>query len=187
MYKIILIAIFALLVVLAGGGYFFYKRRKRNRAIAEILSGGNLIGSWKYSAQEWQQAVAQEFSWAKESDGGGEIFISPSAIYIRSDSADHLIELNGSKVITHASYRGTEGAPLKIRVRWKVIERNMDSNAESTKYYKEDYRIPVPIGKREVAEKVAEWFSTRCQENLAAYTDVVGADEAISIFGDDSF
>jgi len=58
---------------------------------------------------------------------------------------------------------------------------------ERTKYYKEDYRIPVPFRERAGAEKVAEWFSARCEKNLDAYSDVVGADEAISIFGDDSF
>src|SRR5215203_6351227 len=102
-----LIAALLLLVVLAGGGYLFYKRRKRSRAVAEILSGGNLIGKWTYTAAEWQRAVEDEFIWAKASDGGGEIFITPSAIYIRSASSDHLIELNGGKVVTHASYRGT--------------------------------------------------------------------------------
>ena len=187
MSQISFILAFALLAVLAGGGYLVYKRRKRNRAITEVLSGGNLIGSWSYSAAEWQQAVAEEFSWAKASDGGGEVFISPSAIYIRSASSDHLIELNGSKVVTHASYRGTEGAPLKIRVRWKIIESNADGVQQRTKYYKEDYRIPVPLRQRDVATKVAEWFSTRCEKNLEAYADVVDTDEALSIFGDDSF
>ena len=187
MSQIPFIAILVLLVVLAGGGYLFYRRRKRSRAIAEVLSGGNLIGSWTYSPAEWRKAVAEEFSWAKESDDSGEVFISPTAIYIKSASSDHLIELNGSKVVTHASYRGTEGAPLKIRVRWKVIERDADGTEQRTKYYKEDYRIPVPLRERAVAEKVAEWFSTRSEKNLDAYADVVGSDEAISIFGDDSF
>jgi hypothetical protein len=180
-------AVLVLFIVLAGGAYLFYKRRKRNRAIAEVLSGGDLLGRWTYSAAEWQQAVADEFSWAKPSDGGGEVFISPSAIYVRSASADQLIELSGGKAVTHASYRETEGAPLKIRVRWKVIESNADGTQERTKYYKEDYRIPVPFRERETAKRVAEWFSTRAEKNLAAYTDVVGGDEAISIFGDDSF
>ena len=187
MSQIPIIALLLLLVVLAGSGYLFYKRRRRSRAIAEVLSGGNLIGRWTYTGTEWQQAVADEFSWAKSSDGGGEIFITPSAIYIRSASSDHLIELDGSKVVTHASYRGTEGARLKIRVRWKVIERDADGTQERIKYYKEDYRIPVPLRERAVAEKVAEWFSARCEKNMDAYADVVGADESISIFGDDSF
>jgi LPXTG-motif cell wall-anchored protein len=187
MSQVSLILAFALFAVLAGGGYLFFKRRKRNRVIADVLSGENLIGRWSYHAAEWQQAVAEEFSWAKASDGGGEIFISPRTIYIKSASSDHLIELNGSKVVTHASYRGTEGAPLKIRVRWKVIESNADGVQQRTKYYKEDYRIPVPLRERAAAEKVVLWFSAHCEKNLDAYADVVGADEALSIFGDDSF
>ena len=186
MSQLPVIAVVVLLVLLVGGGYVFYKRRKRNRAIAEVLSGGNLIGSWTYSAVEWQQAVADELSWAKASDGGGEFFITSCAIYIRSTSSDRLIELNGRKVVTHASYRGTEGAPLKIRVRWKVIERDAYGTSE-TRYYKEDYRIPVPQRERAVAEKVAAWFAARCEKTLDAYADVVGADESISLFGDDSF
>ena len=186
MSQIPFIAILVLLVVVAGGAYLFYKRRKRSRAIADVLSG-NLIGKWSYSGAEWEQAVAEEFSWASASDGGGEIFITAEAIYIRSASSDHLIELNGSKVVTHASYRGAEGSPLKIRVRWKVIEREADGTEQRTKYYKEDYRIPVPIRERAVAEKVVEWFSTLSQKNLDAYADVVGVNESISIFGDDSF
>ena len=187
MSQTLFFAILALLVVAAGAGYFLYKRRKRNRAIADILSGEDLLGRWTYSAVEWQKAVAQEFDWANATDGGGEIFISSRAIYIRSNSSDHLIELNGKKVVTHASYRNVEGAPLKFRVRWKVIERDADGTQERTKYYKEDYRIPVPLKEAEVARKVAEWFSTRIEKNLGAYTDLVADDEAISLFGNDLF
>lgn len=187
MSSVFYIATLFLVVVLAVGGYLFYKRRKRSRAIAEVLAGGDLIGKWSYNGAEWQRAVEEEFSWAKASDGGGEVFITPSAIYIRSASSDHLIELNGGKVVTHASYRSAEGAPLKIRVRWKVIERDADGMDERTRYHKEDYRIPVPYRERAVAEKVAAWFSARCEKNLDAYADVVGADDAISIFGNDSF
>ena len=182
-----LIAIFALFAIVGGGIYLFYKRRRRNQAIADILSGTSLLGLWTYSAAEWRQAVADEFSWAKAADGGGEVYISQNGIYVKSASADRLIDLGGEKVVTHASYRGAEGSPLKIRVRWKVRERDMDGNTDRIKYYKEDYRIPVPLREREAAMKVAEWFSSRLENNLKPYTDVVGEDEAISIFGNDSF
>ena len=187
MAQTLFFTVLALFVVFAGAGYLFYKRRKRNRAIEGVLSGADLLGRWTYSAAEWQQAVADEFGWAKASDGGGEVFISPRAVYIRSASADQLIDLSGSKVVTHASYRETEGASLKIRVRWKVIETDADGTQQRTKYYKEDYRFPVPFRERETAKKVAEWFSTRAEKNLDAYTEVMGADEAISLFGDDAF
>lgn len=183
-----LITIFALIVIVLVAGYLLYRRQKRNQAIANVLKGENLLGRWSFTAEEWKQAVEQEFDWAKASDGGGEVHISKGAIYIKSHSSDRLIYLTGDgKVVTHASYRDTEGAPLKIRVRWKIIKQSMDGVQQDTEYHKEDYRIPVPFREREAAMKVAEWFSTRIEQNMEAYTDLVAPDEPISLFGKDSF
>lgn len=182
---------FTLAVLLIAGGvwlYFNVKKYKRGKVITEITSTMNLLAKWTYTTNEWRKAVEDEFTWASSSDGPGQVFISPTAIYVRTNNSDHLIDLaDNDKVVTHASYRGTDGSPLKLRVRWKVVDYDSDSGIQ-TKYYKEDYRIPVPPGSKEAAKRVADFFTTQLENNLDAYTDVVPDDEPISIFGrDESF
>lgn len=59
--------------------------------------------------------------------------------------------------------------------------------ADEVKYYREDYRIPVPPRWREEAPRVADFFTARLENNLEAYAEVVSDDEPLSIFGKDSF
>jgi hypothetical protein len=184
----LLILLLALLVVsLVGGGYLFYKRRQRRQKISEILSDPNLLAHWTYTPDEWQKAVAEEFTWARSKDPIGEVYISSSAVYVKSGSGDRLIALSGNgKVVTNAAYRGAEGSPLKFRVRWKIVSRDQHGR-EEVKYFKEDYRIPVPVRLSEEARRVVDFFTARLQDNLAAYTAVVPDDEPISLFGKDTF
>ena len=174
------------LVVGIVGVYLYLKRRKRER-ISALVSDPNLLAHWTYMPDEWQLAVAEEFTWAKNKGGMGHVYISPTAFCVKSDSGDRLTELSGDgKVVTHASYRGTEGSPLKFRVRWKVVTRHEDRSDE-VKYFKEDYRIPVPLKYKEDAQRVADYFTAQLESNLEAYTAVVPDDEPISLFGKDAF
>src|SRR6185503_20779485 len=117
----------------------------------------------------------------------GEVYISATAIYFKSGSNERLIDLAADgKVVTYAAYRATEGSPLKIRVRWKVIRRYED-RPDEIKYFKEDYRIPVPLRNAADAPRGPAFFTARHDENLEAYTDLVPVDDPISLFGKDSF
>jgi len=187
MFGSLLIPFAVLLAVAILGFYLYIKRRKRREKISEILSGSNLLAHWIYTPVEWQRAVEEEFTWAKSKGDEGHVYISPNVIYVKSDSGDCLIELTGDgKVVTYAAYRGEEGSPLKLRVRWKIVKRYQDQHDE-VKYYKEDYRIPVPVKYKEEARRVADFFTTKLEANLNAYTAVVPDDEPISLFGKDSF
>jgi hypothetical protein len=177
------------LLGLAGVGAFLYARRRQRKArIAEMLSGEDLIAAWTYDPDEWRQAVEEEYTWVRRKDGVGNCYISPSAILIKNDSQDRLIDLTGGgKVVTYASYRGADGdSPLKLRVRWRVVTK-YDDRPDEVKYYKVDYRIPVPIRNRDDATRVAAYFTAKVENNLAAYTNLVSDDEPISLFGKDSF
>jgi len=175
-----------LVVALVGGCYLFIKRRQRRQKISEILSDPSLLAHWIYTPVEWEKAVADEFTWAKSQGAGGDVYISPTAIYVKSGSGDRLIPLSGDgKVVTNASYRGAEGSPLKFRVRWKIVRQDQHGR-EEVKYYKEDYRIPVPLRLSAEAQRVVDFFTARLQDNLAAYTAVVPDDEPISLFGKDT-
>jgi len=179
--------ILLLLVVIALGCYLFIKRRQRLQAISTILSDPNLLAQWTYTPAEWQRAVADEFTWAKSTGDTGRVYISPTAFYVKSDSGDRLTELGGDgKVVTHASYRGAEDSPLKLRVPWKVVRRS-DDGPDEVKYFKEDYRIPVPLRHEVEARRVADFFTAQLEANLNAYTAVVPDDEPISLFGKDTF
>lgn len=188
MFALFVILILVLLGVAILGSFLYARRRKRKARIAEMLSGDSLLAAWTYDADEWRRAVEEEFIWIRTKDGVGHCYISPSGIYVRNDSQDRLFDLSsGGKVVTHASYRGADGSsPLKLRVRWKVVKR-YDDRPDETKYFKEDYRIPVPIRNRDDAARVAAFFTARLENNLAAYTAVVSDDEPISLFGKDSF
>ena len=177
------------LVLLGGALVFLYLgRRKRKARIAEMLSGSELLAAWTYDPDEWRRAVEEESTWIRNKNGVGQCYISPSGIYIKNDSQDRLIDLsNDGKVVTYASYRGADGSsPLKLRVRWRVVTRYED-RPDEVKYFKKDYRIPVPIRNRDDAARVADFFTAKLENNLAAYTAVVPDDEPISLFGKDSF
>jgi hypothetical protein len=188
MSGILIISIVALLAMLGYVLYFVHSRKSaRVEKISEILSRADLLAHWTYTPEEWRAAVEDEFTWVRHRDSVGHVYISPDAIYIKNDFEDSLIELGGSgRVVTHASYRGADGSPLKLRVRWKIVSSG-DEGPDEVKYYKEDYRIPVPLRHREEATRVAEFFTARVENNLEAYADVMPDDEPLSIFGKDSF
>lgn len=177
----------ALLAGAAVGLYLWIKRRNRATQIFALIHDPELLARWTYDPTEWRIAVNSEFTWASNRDLTGQCFISPSAVYVRSEHRDQLIDLVvGSRVVTHASFLGPAGSPLKLRVRWKVVSRD-DNGIERVKYHKEDIRIPVPRGAEAAATKVAEYFTQKMQADLTAYTNVLGDDDSISLFGTDSF
>lgn len=180
--------IIVLLTVAFVGSVLYVWSRKRKARVAEMLSGDNLLAAWTYDPDEWRQAVEDEFTWIRNKDGVGQCYISPNAIYVKNDSQDRFFDLSDNgKVVTHASYRGADsGSPLKLRVRWRVVRQYSD-RPDEVKYFKEDYRIPVPVRNRNDAARVADFFTTKLENNLAAYTAVVPDDEPISLFGKDSF
>ena len=183
----LLIAAVVLLVVAAAGLYIYFCRQRRRELIARLTDGVDLLAHWTYTPPEWRRAVEEEFTWASSKDNAGQVYISPTALYVKADCRDHLIDLaNHGKVVTHASYRGTDDSPLKLRVRWKVVTRDRNGY-EEVKYHKEDYRIPVPPAAKAAAQQVADFFTAQLENNLAAYTALVPEDEPISLFGKDSF
>lgn len=187
MTKSVFLTSIMLLAVAAAGLYFWIKRRKRAMQIFELLHDPELLAQWTYDPADWQTAVNDEFTWASNRGLTGQCFISPSAVYLRSEHRDQLIDLaGGGRVVTHSSFLGTAGSPLKLRVRWKVVSRD-NNGIERVKYHKEDIRIPVPRGAEPAATKVAEFFTMKVQADLTAYTNVLGDDDSISLFGDDSF
>lgn len=187
MSQLYLIAILLVLAAAAGAGYWFFLRWRQNRWLDEALSS-ELLGSWTYTPAEWRQAVADEFSWGKTDVQSAQIFIYPSLIYLKADTQRRFFALErDGRVVTFAGFSGIEGSPLKIRVRWKVIHYDKNGVRQETKYYKDDFRIPVPAREKGEAEKVVEFLMTRLENNLAAYTDVVPDDEPISLFGKDQF
>src|SRR5437867_10779409 len=107
MFGSLLIPLAILLAVAVLGFYLYIKKKKRRERISEILSGTNVLAHWIYTPVEWQRAVEEEFTWAKSQGDEGHVYISPTVIYVKSDSGDRLIELSGDgKVVTYAGYRG---------------------------------------------------------------------------------
>jgi hypothetical protein len=187
MFGSFFIAAVVLLLVAIGGGYLYVRGRARERKIAELLSGMDLLARWTYTGDEWRKAVAEEFTWARHGEGSGTIFIWTRGIYVRSAGGDRIFDLSGGgRVVTYAAYRGAEGSLLKLRVRWRVVEQYAD-RPDEVKYYKEDYRIPVPLEHREAAQRVVEYFTAQAQNNPDAYATVMPDDEPLSLFGKDSF
>lgn len=188
MLDYLVIPVLVLLGVAAVGSFLYARRRERRSRVAEMLAGTDLLAAWTYAPDEWRRAVEEEYTWVKNKDGVGNCYISPTGIYIRNDSQDRLIDLSGEgKVVTHASYRGANSSsPLKLRVRWRVVKQYED-RPDEVKYFKEDYRIPVPIQNKDDAARVADFFTAQLENNLGAYTAVVPDDEPISLFGRDSF
>ena len=174
------------LALAAGAGYWYFRRRRQAQAAADILNDPNPLATWTYTPMEWQQAVSDEFTWGKSDGGSAQIRICQSGIYIWSDSQSRVYELEtGGKFVTFAGYLGAEGSPLKLRLRWRKITYDKNGN-EEIHYYKEDYRIPVPLREKEAALKVVDYFQTRLENHLDTYTALVPDDEPISLFGKDS-
>ena len=175
------------LAAAAAGGYLYRVRRTRKEEIADILNDPNPLAFWTYTPQEWQQAVADEFSWGRADGGEAQIRICQSGFYVEHGSQRRVFELEtGPKVVTFAGYLGMEGNPLKLRVRWRVVTYDRNGNKQ-TKYHKQDYRIPVPLREMESAQAVVNFFTTRLELNPAAYSELVPDDEPISLFAKDSF
>lgn len=180
-------AVVLLLAAVAAGAYFYFIRRKHAAEIAAIIDDPYPLAFWTYTPQEWQQAVADEFTWGQVDGGGADITISQQGFYISHGSQRRVFELEtGSKVVTFAGYLGVEGNPLKLRVRWRVISYDRYGH-EEIKYHKDDYRIPVPLREKQSAQDVVDFFTARIEQNLAAYTELVPDDEPISLFGKDVF
>ena len=185
--KMLIITIAGLVLIAVAASYLYYRRRARAAAIDSLINDPHLLAHWTYSPEEWRRAVEEEFTWGSTKESSGEVYISPSKVYVRSGSSDRLIDLDGEgRVVPHVSFTGTEGIPLKLRVRWTVVSYHPDHGNE-TKYYKEDYRIPVPVSAKEQAKKVAAYFTDRLEKNLESYTAVVPDDQPISLFGKDEF
>jgi hypothetical protein len=181
------IAIVILLAAAAGAGYWYFRRRQKAKAAADLLDDPNPLAAWSYTPTEWQQAVSDEFSWARSDGGSAQIRICQRGFYVWSDSQSRVYELEaGGKFVTFAGYLGAEGSPLKLRVRWREITHDRNGQ-EEIHYHKKDYRIPVPLREKEAAAKVVDFFTTRLEKHLDAYTALVPDDEPISLFGKDGF
>lgn len=171
----------------AGAVYWYWRRRRQAQEAAAILNDPNPLATWTYNPTEWQQAVTDEFSWARSDGGSAQIRICLSGIYVWSDSYSHVYELETSgKFVTFAGYIDAEGSALKLRVRWRRITYDRNGR-EEIHYYKEDYRIPVPLREKDAALRVVDFFQTRLENHLDWYTAVIPEDEPISLFGKDSF
>jgi hypothetical protein len=168
------------------GLIYLVKRWQRNRKVSEIVACPNPLARWQYAPDEWPRAVAEEFTWVKHKDKPAQVFITPAGIYITNGLDGQLIHLRGSgKFVTHASYRGTDVSPLKLRVRWKVVTRYR--NAEHVEYHTEDYRIPVPRGRNEDAIRIVQFFTTQAEQNPDLVNSVTSPDSPLSIFGKEPF
>jgi len=182
-----LIAIFLLVAASAVVGYYLLLYQKHKSEIADIINDPNPLAAWTYTPQEWQQAVADEFSWGRADGRSAQVRICPIGIYVSDGAKHHLFELeSGIKMVTFAGYTGIDGSPLKLRVRWR-IERSDSSHRNETKYYKEDIRIPVPSREQDAALRVVDYFTQRLNQKPDAYAHLVPDDEPISLFGKDSF
>ena len=183
-----ILIVLALMGAVVGGWLVYSRRQKRKLRIALLTEGVDVLAHWAYTPDEWHRAVEEEFTWASAKDEVGEVYISPAMLYVKAANRDRLIELAGKgKVVTHASYRGADESPLKLRVRWKEVIRRHDPQREETYYYKEDYRIPVPSGAKESARQVVEFFTAELERNPDANASLVDDDEVISVFGTDAF
>lgn len=183
-----LFAAIILIAVLAAGGIYLYRlRARRRKVINDILFDVNPLAVWTYSPEEWRHAVQEELSWGHADDGPVEVRISRFGIYFKSPRREHLLPLtDGTRIVSFAGYGGAEGNPLKLRTRWRVITRD-EYDREQIKYYKEDYRIPVPPREQAGAQNVANYFTKWLEDNPRFYTQMLPDDDPISLFGKDSF
>jgi hypothetical protein len=97
--SLLMLLLVLLIVALVGGATSLSSCVSGERKISEILSGIDLLAHWTYTPDEWEKAVAEEFTWARK-DTIGDVYISPNAIYVKSGSGDRLFALtemaNGS-------------------------------------------------------------------------------------------
>ena len=170
----------------AFGLYTYVKRRARKRRASEILADPNLLAHFVYAPDEWRRAVDDEFTWVKNKDSLGHVYITPTAFCVKNDFQERVFELSGqSKAVTNASYRGSDGSMLKLRARSRVVQYQ-DNRPDEVKYLKEDYCIPVPLKQKEDARRVVGFFTAQIENNPKAYADLVADDEPLSILGRDS-
>jgi len=184
-YSYIFIGIAAAVAVVAG---LFFATRFLNRQVAnDIVKDPHPLAMWTYTPEEWQQAVADEFTWGHARGNSAIIKICQLGFVIDDGSRARLYDLETStRRVTFAGYVPIDGGLLKLRVRQKIeLGNKYDQN--ETKYYKDDYRIPVPLREQQEAQKVVDFFMTKMQNNLQAYTDLISDNESISLFGNDSF
>jgi len=66
-------------------------------------------------------------------------------------------------------------------------DRREEYDQEKIKYYKEDYRIPVPLREHAAAQNVVNYFTKWAEDNPRFYTQMLPDDDPISLFGKDSF
>jgi hypothetical protein len=187
MFEYLTLAVSALLVAGVLSFYLWSGRRGRKRLISELTSGRGLIAAWPYTPEQWRAAAEEEFAWARGGNSAGHVYVSPDAVYIKGGVKGRLIDLSGGgRVVTHASFSGGDMSPLKLRVRRKVVHHHPD-RADEVKYYRDDYRIPVPAEHRDAAGRVVDYFTSRHEKNLEAYAESVSDDEPLSLFGKDPF
>jgi len=181
------LAIGLLVVAIVVGGYYFLIYLKHKSEITDILNDPDPLAVWTYTPQEWQRAVADEFSWGRADGRTAQVRICPVGVYV-SDGAKHrLFELDaGIKKVTFAGYTAIADSPLKFRVRWR-IEKSSRNRERETSYYKEDIRIPVPLREQEAALRVVDYFTQQLNQRPDAYSHLIPDDEPISLFGKDSF
>ena len=174
--------LFGLLVIWA-----FWSRRK---TIAAILSGKDVLTKWKYSPDEWQIAVRDEFSWVKDETQAGQVYITPSHILITNGKDKLLSELaSRTKVVTLASY--LQSSPLgllRFRTRWKTVVKRKSGFMtvdEDEEYGKQDHRIPVPPEYETEARRLSDYFQALIDMNVAAVQNVLPRSK--SLLGRDAF
>jgi hypothetical protein len=166
--------------------YTYFGRRARRRRASEIIADPNLLAHFVYAPDEWRRAVEDEFTWVRNKESPGHVYITPTALCVKNDFQERVVELSGKgKAVTNASYRGAEGSLLKLRARCRVLEQH-DNRPDEVKYSKEDYCIPVPLKQKDEARRVADFFTTQIENNPKAYADLVAEDEPLSIFGRDT-
>ena len=176
-----------ILVLAVAAGVWFLWRFLKARLAKAIRNDPNPLAMWTYTPAEWQQAVADEFTWGRAEGNSAQIKICQLGFLVDDGSGARVFQLEtGTRVVTFAGYLPIEGSRLKLRVRWRV-KRGDKYEHQETRYYKEDYRIPVPLREREQAQNVVDFFTNKLQNNLEAYTALLADDESISLFGNDSF
>jgi hypothetical protein len=181
--------IIAIVALTAGGIYLYYRRGRRRKMIDDILADVNPLAVWTYSPEEWRRAQ-EELSWGNADDGPVQVRISRFGIYFKGRAREQVLPLSdGNRIVTFAGYGGAEGNPLKLRTRWRVITHDHSNEfaREQIKYYKEDYRIPVPLREQAAAQNVVNYFTKWLADHPDFYTQMLPDDEPISLFGKDSF
>lgn len=180
----------ALIILFAGsavGAFYLYQQRSRRRkVIGDILSDVNPLAVWTYTPDEWRSAV-EELSWGRADDGPVAVRISRFGVYFKTRSGEYVLPLmDGTRTVTFAGYSGGEGNPLKLRTRWREVTRDQYEQ-EQFKYYKEDFRVPVPLREQAAAQNVVIYFTRWLEDHPNLYAQLLPDDEPISVFGKDSF